>query len=181
MMRKFRVSLAGSGQSPSEVLTYQSKVQMVAGGVATMIFFFIGLSGVIAGSSIMEKIGSGVFGFLASLCMYRYAQSNMTAEETGISVNNPWSRFQLDWEDIARFEIGRWKLSSAICLIHEVGGRVRPAVGIVESSNFPNGSAKCMVDELNKELANRIPDRREGGSGMPAGAAQRELFRTAEG
>jgi hypothetical protein len=46
---------------------YQSKVQMVVGGIGTMIFFFIGLSGVIAGSSAGQKIAGGAFGVLASV------------------------------------------------------------------------------------------------------------------
>jgi hypothetical protein len=42
-----------------------------------------------------------------------------------------------------------------VCLIRLKGGETRRAVSIQERTNFPNGSAEVIVEELNRELAKR--------------------------
>lgn len=154
---------------------YQSKPPMVGGAFGAVAFFFIGASALIAAPSIAQKVIWGAIGLATSACMYRYAQSNLAARPGGIRVSNPWSRFELSWLDIQRFEIGRWKLSSAVCLIHLREGTVKPAIGVAEG-NLSNGSAERMVADLNEELGAR---RQALGVSAPqddAGSAQAELF-----
>lgn len=154
---------------------YQSKLPMVGGAFGAVAFFFIGASALIAAPSVAQKVIWGAFGLATSVCMYRYAQSNLKAYPGGIRVSNPWSRFELPWQDIRRFEVGRWKVSSAVCLIHLRDGTVKPAIGVAEG-NLSNGAAERMVAELNDELDVR---RQALGASPPrdaAGSAQAELF-----
>lgn len=148
---------------------YQSKAQMVGGAVGAVAFFFLGTSCLIAAPSIAQKLVYGAIFLTSSAALYRYAQSNLVATDEGVRVNNPWSRYELRWEQIDRFELGRWKINRAMCRIRTVKGNIRPAVGIAEG-NFSVGSAGRMVDELNDELARRIP--------RTTPTAQAELFRT---
>ncbi len=135
---------------------YQSKTPMVAAAFGTVAFFFLGASCLIAAPSIAQKLVYGVIFLTTSAALYRYAQSKLMATDEGIRVSNPWSRYELSWEQIDRFELGRWKVNRAMCRVCTVEGSVRPAVGIAEG-NFSTGSAGRMVDDLNDELARRIP------------------------
>ncbi|MGB7587555.1 MAG: hypothetical protein WBM00_02485 [Solirubrobacterales bacterium] len=134
---------------------YQGKLPMVGGAFGTIAFFFIGVSALIAAPSVAQKVTWGAFGLATSACMYRYAQSSLTARSGGIRVSNPWSRFELPWQAIRRFEIGRWKLSSAVCLIRLRDGTVKAAIGVAEG-RLSTGSAERMVAELNEELDARL-------------------------
>jgi hypothetical protein len=148
---------------------YQSKAQMVGGAFGAIAFFFLGASCLIAAPSIAQKLAYGAIFLTVSAAMYRYAQSKLMATDEGIRVSNPWSRYELCWEQIDHFELGRWKVNRAMCRVCTVEGSIRPVVGIAEG-NFSAGSAGRMVDELNDELARRIP--------RPTPTAQAELFRT---
>jgi hypothetical protein len=149
--------------------TYRSKAPMVGAAFGTIMFFFIGASSVIAAPSFAQKLGYGSICLLTSAALYRYGQSNLVTTEKGIRVSNPWSQYDLRWEQIDRFEIGRWRINPAVCRIRLVGGGARPAIGVAES-NFASGSAQKMVDDLNDELAKWVPRSPE--------TAQAELFRT---
>lgn len=117
----------------------------------------------------------------AAACAYsflRLAFSKVDAFEKGIHVTNIFSSFDLAWDQIDQFSIGRWSLLPYVCLIHLSDGEMLHATGIEESTNFANGSAQTIVDELNRELVERLPDRLQRSptdSGL--GAAQSELFR----
>ncbi|MGC1164489.1 MAG: hypothetical protein WA862_00120 [Solirubrobacterales bacterium] len=134
--------------------TYQSKVPMVGAAIGTIIFFFIGASCIIAAPSLGQKLGYGSICLLTSAALYRYGQSSLVAMEEGVRVGNPWSHYELRWEQIDRFELGRWRINSAVCLIRQVDDGIKPAVGIAEG-NLANGSAQKLIDELNAELAKR--------------------------
>jgi len=164
-----------AGAEGGTTRTYQSKLPMVGGAFGAVGFFFIGASALIAAPSLAQKVIWGAVGLVASGCMYRYARSDLKARTDGIRVSNPWSRFELRWQDIRRFEVGRWKLSSAVCLIQLRDGTVKPAIGVAEG-NLLTGSAERMVAELNDELNRR---RQALGLATPrdeAGSAQAELF-----
>jgi hypothetical protein len=150
----------------SQERTFQSKPQMVAGAFGIVSFFFIGVS-VVAFGSVPEKLGLGSLCLLVCVALYIYAQSNLRSGEEGISVSNPWSRYEVRWDQIDRFEVGRWRLNQAICLIRLRDGDVRPVIGIAES-NFSTGSAQGIVDQLNDELGKRAPGQAQG--------AQEQLF-----
>lgn len=159
----------------AEIRVYQSKLPMVGGAFGTVAFFFIGVSALMAAPSVSQKVIGGTFGLATSVCMYRYARSNLAALPDGIRVCNPWSRFELPWQDIRVFEIGRWKLSSAVCLIYLRDGTVKPAIGVAES-NLSTGSAQRVVAELNEELDARHQALGVSTPGDGAGSAQAVLF-----
>jgi hypothetical protein len=148
---------------------YQSMGPMVGAAFGTVMFFLIGASCMIAAEPLVQKLGYGSICLLASAALYRYGQSNLMTTADGVRVSNPWSHYELRWEQIDRFELGRWRISSAVCLIRGVDGEIRPVVGIAEG-NLASGSAQKTVDELNDELSKRVPRSRR--------AAQAELFGT---
>lgn len=112
---------------------------------------------------------------------WRLARAGIVASGEGIYVANFASSFNLRWEEIERFDIGRWSFLPYVCLIHLRDGEVRHAFGIEESTQRPNGSAEEIIEELNNELARRLPDRPTPiASGRP-GSAQSKLFERSEG
>jgi hypothetical protein len=135
--------------------TYQSRSQMVACAVGAVVFFFIGLSGLIAESSLGGKIGAICLGWIPSVVLYRYAQARLTSTTDGVRVSNPFSSYRLGWTEIERFELGRWKISPAVCLIQLRDGQTKPVLGVIENS-IGSGGGRESVDELNKEL-HRVP------------------------
>ena len=82
----------------------------------------------------------------------RLLWAGIFTSSAGVHVTNILRSFDLRWEEIDRFEIGRWKVIQRACLIHLRDGETRFAAGIGESANLPNGAAEAMVEELNAEL-----------------------------
>lgn len=78
----------------------------------------------------------------------------MTSEQ-GIRVINVFSTTDFSWGEIRGFEIGRSGLFPLVCLIRIDDGSTKHAFGIQERTNFPNGSAERVTEELNAELARR--------------------------
>jgi hypothetical protein len=94
------------------------------------------------------SVGFTIFGLRAGF-------SSLTTTGDGIRVSNTFSSFALQWSDVERFEIGRWKLLPYVCLIRLKDGRTLHATGIQESTRLGDGSAEDMVESLNAELARR--------------------------
>lgn len=149
--------------------TYQSKAPMVGAAFGVIVFFFIGASCLVAAPSLAQKLGPGTICLLTSAALYRYGQSKLVTTEDGVRVSNPWARHELRWEQIDRFELGRWRINPAVCLIRHVDGGVTPVIGVGEG-NLATGYAQKSVDALNVELGKRVPGSRRG--------AQAELFGT---
>jgi hypothetical protein len=140
---------------------------------------FLGLTAAIAAPSIGAKLACGMVGMLIAVAGYRYGESNVTASSEGVAIRNPLSSYELHWGEVERFDIGRWKIEPAVCLVHQVDGSVRPAYGVAERGNLPNGSARRMIDELNQELVQHVLSGGEGGRGADVpGGAQETQFRS---
>ena len=93
----------------------------------------------------------------------------------GLHVINLLTVFDLTWDEIDRFEIGRWKLLPAVCLIRLRNGETSHIFGIEENFYFPGESGRKLVDELNAELS----EYRSAGVAhrQAIAGAQDELFR----
>jgi hypothetical protein len=148
---------------------YQSKAPMVGAAFGAMMFLFLGVSSILAAPSLMQKVGYGSICLLTSAALYRFGRADLTTTEEGIRVRNPWSHYELRWEQIDRFELGRWRLNPAVCLVHRIDGDTRPAMGIAEG-NLGTGSAQKTIKGLNDQLARHVPQSRP--------VAQVELFGT---
>jgi hypothetical protein len=98
----------------------------------------------------------------------RFALARMVTSSDGVFVANVFSNRSLRWDEIERFEIGRWTIFPYVCLIRLRNGRTTHAFGIQERTNFPDGSGESMADEMNTELRERqaAPD-----SAAPRGVA----------
>jgi hypothetical protein len=137
---------------------YYSRHQVLAVEIAGAVFFFILVSGLFASSYLGIKILILV-SLLAMLGMgSRIIRSGIETFHWGVRVRNVFSTFALQWEEIALLEIGRAGLFPMVCLINLKSGERKCAFGIQERTNFPDGSAAALVDELNAELAKRTRD-----------------------
>lgn len=155
--------------------TFRSKGQLI-GGIAIAV---IG-GGVEVGSAFSARspVFAGMWvltGLLCALMGARLASARIRVDRSGIHVVNIFKSFDLDWAEVRSFEMGRWTAFPSVCLIHLSDGRCAHAFGLQESTNFPNGSAQKMVDELAEELA-RQRSRAMPGIDPSVGSAQRQLF-----
>lgn len=169
------------GRKGSDLHTYRSKSQVIF-GIIGILFFNALIIGMMADYHRTRTfIFGGLFLFANTYINVRAATAAVISSESGVRVRNVFGSFDLKWDEIQRFDIGRWKLLPYVCLIHLRDGGRTHAFGLQESTNFPNESAKRMTDELNEELTSRRPSgsgaeqRAEAGQGP--GAAQSELFR----
>lgn len=170
------------GRTRSGLRTYRSKSQVMF-GVIGILFFNALIIGMVADYHRTRTfIIGGLFLFANTYINIRAATAAVISSGSGVRVRNVFGSFDLKWNEIQRFDIGRWKLLPYVCLIHLRDGGVKHAFGIEESTNFPNESAKRMTDELNEELANRRPGGTADDQEMEAGhgSAQSELFRADE-
>jgi hypothetical protein len=168
-----------SRRTNPERRVYRSRVQLVVGVIWVLFINAVAIGKIVSKPDQPSTvIVAALFSVTFTLLGGRAAWAGIFTSDQGIHVANVFSSFNLQWQEIDRFEIGRWKLLPYVCLIYTTDGQVKHAFGIEESTNFPNGSAKQMVTELNQELARRIAVKREVAAVTKGpGAAQSELFR----
>lgn len=115
-----------------------------------------------------------VAGVITAPLNLRAAFAKLEVDPSGIRVVNTLSSFDLEWPQIDRFEIGRWRWARAALLIKTRDGRSRPALAVGEV-NFGKGHpARDIAEELNEELHRRLGLGPRGAGGP--GSAQAELF-----
>ncbi|MDX6636190.1 MAG: hypothetical protein QOF06_2393 [Solirubrobacterales bacterium] len=140
----------------SAVRVYRPKENVVfaAGYLVFLLFLFVGQWGTqmspVGRSAVIALLGFG------ALVFFRFGVAGIRASERGVRVINLFSTYELEWREIERFRIGGWKIYPYICLIDLVDGTTRVAFGIQERTNFANGSAQRMADELNEERRARV-------------------------
>jgi hypothetical protein len=151
---------------------YRSRSSLIAGAVWLVIanVFAVGTIAQDPSSSSLVLVAA-LYGLVATAICCRLMWSGIFVLDDGIHVANIFTSFDADWDEIERIEIGRWKIARQTCLVHTRDGRVRPALGIQESTNFPNGSAERLIQELNQERETQPMKRRSAGfpDGMDSG------------
>lgn len=96
-------------------------------------------------------------GLIGAVVCARLIWAGIFVLEDRVHVANIFSSFDVDPSEIDGIEIARWKLIPRTCVIHTHDGQVRPAFGLQESTNLPNGSAERLIDELKQELGGMAP------------------------
>jgi hypothetical protein len=172
--------MLGRRKKPNEHSYYSSSQRKVA-IFGLVIFNLLILDEAIRSRNSASLLVAILLGLGCTFGFLRLALARISTSEQGIRVTNIFSSFELTWNEIDRFSIGKWQLLPYVCLIHLSNGGVRHATGIEENTNFANGSADEIVRELNEELASRRPLGGEDNRQLEAGAAQSELFRQARG
>ncbi len=155
--------------------TFRSKGQLIGGIAIAVIGGGVGVGSVFSARS---PVFAAMWAFTGLLCVVmgaKLASARIRVNGGGIHVVNIFRSFELDWSEIESFEMGRWSAFPSVCLINLSDGRYAHAFGLQESTNFANGSAQRMVDELMEELARRR-SRTVSGTQASAGSAQRRLF-----
>jgi hypothetical protein len=155
--------------------TFRSKGQLIGGVAVAVIGGGVGVGSIFSARSPVFAVMWTFTGLLCVLMGARLASARIRVDSSGIHVVNIFKSFDLDWPDIESFEMGRWSAFPSVCLISLSDGRHAHAFGLQESTNFANGSAQTMVDELTEELA-RKRSRAVPGADPSVGSAQRQLF-----
>lgn len=132
---------------------YRSRSNVGAGVI------WIALSNILAIGVIVREpnnlllvVLAGVYSVVATIFFVRLIWAGIFVLEGRVHVANILSSFDVDPSEIDGIEIARWKLIPRTCVIRTHDGQVRPAFGLQESTNFPNGSAERLIDELRQEL-----------------------------
>jgi hypothetical protein len=138
----------------------------IAAGIVTLV-----VAGAFIVSAIAQEPGNLslvavaiTIGLIGAVVCARLIWAGIFVLEDRVHVANIFSSFDIDPSEIDGIEIARWKLIPRTCVIRTHDGQVRPAFGLQESTNFPNGSAERLIDELRQELGGRV----SGSQGMQA-------------
>jgi hypothetical protein len=142
---------------------YQTRTQKIGGAITGVVGAVFGVSMILDSQRTGGRIFA-VFFFVTyvPICI-RFARARLEASPDGVFIANVFSNRSLSWDQIERFEIGRWMLFPAVLLIRLRDGKVRHAFGIQERTNYADESSGRMAEELNAELAKRTG----GGSTQP--------------
>lgn len=141
---------------------YRTKSQFVIGIVLAVFTAIVAIGQIIEFETVAGRVAAAIFLVGGIFVSVRLALAGVRTTDSGIKVVNMFSSYDLSWGDIAHFRIGPKGLFPYVCLIDLRDGGTKHAFGIQERTNFPNGSAERMADELNAELAQRS---REGFDG----------------
>ena len=92
---------------------------------------------------------------IITFALGRLAWSAVFAAHDSIRVANIFRTFDICWQEIDHFDLGRSGIFPAVCRIHKKDGSVVRAFGIQESNYSAMrklSAAKQMVEDLNREL-----------------------------
>lgn len=138
---------------------YRSRVQFFIGIAAFILYSLLEVATIANTRHTVENVllQSGTMIFILLVCG-RLICLKVLSRDNGLHVVNMFSSFDLVWREIDRFEVGRWGILPGVCRIYVRDGRVRNAIGISENGYvvMPEGPAGKMVEELNRELAERV-------------------------
>jgi hypothetical protein len=169
------------GRASDDGAVYRTRSQFIGGIAIAVVANVIALAKVLGNLDKPSTIFIGVlFSAIFSTVGGRLAWSAIVTSPEGIHVANFLSSFDLRWDEIDRFGIGRWKFLPYVCLIHMADGTSRHAFGIEESTQRPDGSAEEIADELNQELMKRRSNEHQDRA-TSLGSAQSDLFRGSRG
>ena len=147
--------MLSSSPNGSVLRKYRNREQLVGCVAAVAVVNVINLAAITDGvDGVAFLAGRIAFSVVFTIAGLRAGFSSLTATEDGVRVANTFSNFALRWNEIERFEIGRWRFLPYACLIHRRDGRRMHSTGIQEA-RIGNGSAAEIVDGLNAELARR--------------------------
>jgi hypothetical protein len=155
--------------------TFRSKGQLIGGVAVAVIGGGVGVGSIFSARS---PVFASMWAFVGLLCILmgtRLASARIRVDSSGIHVVNFFNGFHFDWAEVQSFEMGRWSAFPSVCLINLNDGRHAHAFGLQESTNFANGSAQKMVDELTEELVRRR-SRAVSGTDPSAGSARQQLL-----
>jgi hypothetical protein len=134
---------------------YRTKHHFVGGLILAVIVAACAVGYLIDSEKAEVRIGATIFFVVCGANSLRLAFAGIHATNEGIHVANIVSSYRLRWSEVHKFRIGPWSIFPYICLIDLKNGRTKHAFGIQERTNFPDGSAERMAEELNAELVQR--------------------------
>jgi len=134
---------------------YRSRSQWIAGIVGLVVYGLIEVGTIAHTRHSTENVllQGIVLLFIIFICGKLICLTVVSRDE-GLHVVNMFSTFDLGWNQIDRFEVGRSGILPGVCRIYMKDGEIRSGIGISEAGYYvtPGGPAGRMVEELNKEL-----------------------------
>jgi hypothetical protein len=116
---------------------------------------FLGIALLLEAKRPIGMVLAGVYLIAILAICGRMANARLMVTDAGVRISNIFSSTELRWEEIERFEIGRWQIFPYVCLIRRRTGEVKHAFAIQERTNFPDGSGERMAEQMNGELHQR--------------------------
>jgi hypothetical protein len=137
---------------------YRTRSQAVGIGFVLLIDLVLGVEGAARGrshSTIGLVLGGAVL-LLVAIPIARAALAALIVTDHGVTVRNPFRTTSVGWDEIAAFELGRYKLLGCVCLVRRVDGTVVPTFAIQGITGQPrrrtSAFAAHTVDALNDRL-----------------------------
>lgn len=96
------------GKSEKPEHEYYSRHQAIAGVFITAFYCLLFLSGVFEASTLALRIFAALSAIGMGIVGFRLVRSRVEVFERGIRVHNVFSTFELPWQEIARFGVGKW-------------------------------------------------------------------------
>jgi hypothetical protein len=142
---------------------YRARSQAIGIGCVLLIDIALGVGGAVRGGS-HSTIGfvfGGVLLLLIAIPVARGALAVLIITNRGVTVRNPFRTVSMAWDEIAAFELGRYKVLGCVCLIRHRDRTVVPAFAIQGITGQPRRRTSVMAKEAVDELNSRLRD--EGG------------------
>ncbi len=134
---------------------YRSRSQLIA-GIGGLVLYNLLAIATIAHKPTIRTIAFQVVAILFTTIVFgRLALAAIFVRDDKLRVINLLSSFEVKWDQIEHFGLGRAGILHGICRIYMQDGRVRNAFGVSESNYSAVrglGVAQQMVEELNGEL-----------------------------
>lgn len=135
-------------KTPNQI--YRTQSHFVIGLVAAAFTTIVSIGYMFETEKDEVLVAAAIFLISVGFVSLRFAFAGIRATSDGIRVSNIFSSFDLTWNEVRRFHVGRSGIFPYVCLIELKDGSTRRAFGIQERTNFPDGSAEKMASELNK-------------------------------
>jgi hypothetical protein len=154
---------------------YRTRSQAIAIGCVLLLDIVLGVEGAVRAHSRSTTgfVLGGLLLLLIAIPVARGALAVLIVTDQGVTVRNPFRTVSIGWDEVAAFELGRYKVLGCVCLVRRVDRTVVPAFAIQgitgQARRRTSVLAKQTVGELNEQLG------RTGGTGVASpqtGASQ---------
>jgi uncharacterized membrane protein YphA (DoxX/SURF4 family) len=144
------------GRRQARGVVYRTRSQAVTLGLILVVDLGLPLPRVLAAKDAVAVVAGATLLVAIGILLARAALAVLVTTDHGVFVRNPFRSVSVAWDDIAGFEIGRYKLLGCVCLVRRTDGLVLPAFAIQGITGQPRRkttvAAQRAVDELNTRL-----------------------------
>jgi hypothetical protein len=137
---------------------YRTRSQAIGLGCFLLVELAVAVDGTVRGRSVsaIGDVFGGVVLLVTVTLTARAAMAALIVTNRGVTVRNPLRTVSIAVDEIAAFQLGRYKILGCVCLIRRVDGSVVPVFAVQGITGQPRRRtsvlAKETVDRLNEWL-----------------------------